>query len=69
MTLPICSICSSPMKVISQTVGVLYEGVACTSCKRVTCLKCNGPQTRIKQCIRCGGEVRPALADVIQSIS
>lgn len=72
MANPSCSICYKTLSIVNQNHGILYEGIACTACKRILCMDClkalNGmPPGR--PCPKCGGEVKPAYADVVASLN
>lgn len=66
MPKPSCSICGKVMTIISVRAGALYDGVICAECNSLICISCQGNPPS-KPCKKCGGQVRPAYADIIAS--
>lgn len=49
---------------MSTSAGVLYSGVVCTGCSRVTCSSCHGTRPDAP-CTHCNSPVRPAFEDLL----
>jgi hypothetical protein len=63
---PRCSQCDRALTVVSTSTGVLYSGVYCPACSKITCLECHGPKPDAP-CKNCNGQVRPAVEDILPS--
>lgn len=58
--MPKCAKCSRELVKEGSGQMAMYDGVVCTSCRKITCVNCQGSPVD-KPCKFCGGAVQPAF--------